>query len=74
MFVQRQAKKKCLDIVKGCSSNGGKLYMYVKPEPNLKENDRNTPRNRRIFVGNVHKLKSFCDSVLNFGLDNFIET
>ena len=54
MFVLQEAKMKCPGMVKGYRSNGGKLYEYIKPEPNDDENGGTALRNRRISVGNVN--------------------
>ena len=43
LYVVRQAKKKFPEKISGCSSNGGKLFAYVKPDPQTVSPARTEP-------------------------------
>jgi len=76
LYVVRQAKKKFPEKISGCSSNGGRLFAYMKPEiqnPSVSA-DAVSNRNRRVQVSNLTKLKAFCNNELGSGLENFIQT
>ena len=69
LFVLRQAKKRKPNIVDGCRSMDGRIYVWIKPN-GASADLPNT--NRRIHINSVQKLKMFCTDIVDLGLETFI--
>ena len=53
IYGLRQARKRFPQIVDGCGSRDGKVYVFTKP-PNP------TARNQNIFVNTMQRMEELC--------------
>lgn len=70
-YVLRQAKKRFPDIVNGCSTREGKVYVWVK-HPNSTTTSGNT--NTKIPINTHTVLQEFCCRTLGVPLNSFIDS
>ena len=68
LFALRQAKKKFPDIISGCNTVDGKVYVYVKPP-----SSEPAARNSRMTVNTLDGLKDFCGRVLKQPVSSLID-
>lgn len=71
MYLLRKAKHQFRDKISGCSSLGGRVFVWVRP-PNP---DAPGPQqNSRMQVNTHHQLDKFCTDILHTPLSTFIDT
>ena len=68
LFVLRTAKLKRPQIVDGSFTKDGKIFAWIKPT-----SPDDGPRNRKILVNTLEKLRSFCTNTLGAGIETFIK-
>ena len=65
MYVLREAKRKLLNIVSGCSCIDGRNSAWIKPQ----HPDEGSSK-RRVNVKSLEKLKTFCSYTLHTNLES----
>ena len=66
----RSAKKQLPNIIDGCSTREGSVYVWVKPpRPSASPTG---PRNVRVIVNTMTKLQDFCEKTLNCPVARFL--
>ena len=69
LYGLRQARKKHPNIVAGCGSYNGRVYVWVKPpKPNTPDS-----KNTKIFVNSRDKFIDFCLKTLNCSSTDLIK-
>ena len=67
LFTLRRAKRRFPEIVDGCGSHGGQVYVWVKPR-------NGDGRNQKTYVNNMAKLEDVCRKSLNISSSELIST
>lgn len=62
----RQMKKDVPDLVKGCTTLEGKVFVFTPPVPG-------TARDQRHFISDWDTLQDFCRDFIKQPLDNFLQ-
>ena len=65
MFVLRRIRRAHPNIVKGCTSIDGRVFVYVASE---------SDRAKRLLVNSHQQLIDFCDDIVKVSLINFIDS
>ena len=73
LYVLRQTKKRFPEKVDGCSSNGGRIYAYMKGGA-ATSSGAGSRRNRRVQVGSLTRLRKFCADELGSDMAQFLVT
>ena len=69
LYVLRSAKRRYGDLISGCNSIEGRVYVWLKPpHPNAPG-----AHDTRMLINNRDKLEKFCHEVLNTQLSEFID-
>ena len=64
LYVLRKAKKDFPNIVTGCSSINGDLFVWIK--------SNNASRDRRLLVNNFKTLDKFCSEIIDTTVANYL--
>lgn len=70
LYVLRRARRTCGDKIKGCSSIGGRIFAWTKPQ----EGTHPGLNSVRMPVNTHMELETFCSNVLNQPLTSFLAT
>ena len=70
MYVLRQAKRKRHSRVVGCTSIGGRVFAWVKPDGDTQQNSRH----RKVQVNTHMDLETLFNDVLKEPLDEYLQS
>ena len=70
LYGLRQIRRAHPNLVVGCSSFDGKVFVYTKPAPNAPPNSRNL----RQMMNTREKLEMFCRDFIKKPLEDFIDS
>ena len=65
-LILQKMKKNNLNIIKGCTTMDGKVYVFMKPV-------RHGEKDQRHWIVNMDTLRTFCRDYLEKSLDTFLD-
>ena len=69
MYVLRKAKREFPQLVSGCSSFNGSVFVYLKPS----NPQASGAKDSRMCINSFRKLDKFCADVIDRTVDSFVD-